>query len=148
MAIRPIDTEESFDSVLASTLFPSAVRLAQLAVQTHHSSSNTGDAGTAGATQEELSAKAASLRSNLAVLADQASNLPAGQLSLEDQDWLIEQLESRVHESRQALVKMAELTKLEAVATSETVDAKAQIVAAASAAAEGRSENDQMDMAA
>lgn len=132
----------AFDGALASTLFPAAVRLADLAT---HSTPAQAPGGTGAAqneaegtgkrptaTQEQLSAQvspclppllghsppapssahpvpptqAAALKRNLATLSAQAESLPAGQLGLEDQDWLIGQLEARVEQTRCVLARV------------------------------------------
>ncbi|GAA6000651.1 hypothetical protein JCM10207_004594 [Rhodosporidiobolus poonsookiae] len=103
------DTHEiALDTALASTLFPAALRLA------HLSSSSNPTSDDSFPTQPhhklELSKQAAQLRTSLATLQQQATQLPAGNLSLEDQDWMVEQLEAELARKRNYLVKMAELT--------------------------------------
>ncbi|GAA5864694.1 hypothetical protein JCM3774_006045 [Rhodotorula dairenensis] len=152
MAVQATDpAEPPFDCVLASTLFPAALRLAHLATHPR-------DAAEPAATLEQLSEQAASLKANLARLSEQADQLPAAQLSLEDQDWLIQQLEARVEQSRQALVKMSELTRFDpddgrpAGPADDTTTAAASAVerenAGASAPAPAGLKPDQMDTAA
>ncbi|GAA5830962.1 hypothetical protein JCM11251_005093 [Rhodosporidiobolus azoricus] len=116
-------TTTAFDSALASILFPSLVNLAHLAHSSSSSSPSTDSATTAGAADAaasklELSKQAAHLRSTLSTLKTQAAHTPAGNLSLEDQDWLIGQLEQELTRKRDDLAKMAELTAL--VTTSGT----------------------------
>ncbi|BGP53413.1 hypothetical protein JCM8202_000269 [Rhodotorula sphaerocarpa] len=140
----------AFDGALASTLFPAAVRLADLAT---HSTPAQAPGGTGAAqnevegtgkrptaTQEQLSAQAAALKRNLATLSAQAESLLAGQLGLEDQDWLIGQLEARVEQTRQALARMAELSDMGAGAVAAP--------AATQPESTGPASEDRMDTAA
>ncbi|BGP13334.1 hypothetical protein JCM10213_001479 [Rhodosporidiobolus nylandii] len=116
MAQQP-QQPQPFDGALASTLFPSFVHLNHLAT----SAEGGPAAGEAGSAQEklELSKQAAQLRTALATLQAQAANLPAGNLSLEDQDWLIEKLEGEVARKRDDLARMVQLT---AQASGKTTD--------------------------
>ncbi|KWU45671.1 hypothetical protein RHOSPDRAFT_32593 [Rhodotorula sp. JG-1b] len=146
MAVQAKDAQEpAFDSVLASGLYPAAVRLAHLAVQT---TPHRADAAAPVATPEQLSEQAASLRNNLARLTDQANKLPAGQLSLEDQDWLIQQLETRVEQSRQALATMARLTRLDPVTDDTRAPAAPAAVTTEGGDAGAALDDDRMDTAA
>ncbi|BGP37289.1 hypothetical protein JCM10450v2_001200 [Rhodotorula kratochvilovae] len=104
-------SQPALDAALASTLFPSVLRIAHLAAA-------PADAAPADPTDAasdpklELSKQAASLHSTLATLSAQAAALPAGNLSLEDQAWLIGQLEAEVARKREELGRMAQLTQL------------------------------------
>ncbi|GJN87942.1 hypothetical protein Rhopal_000897-T1 [Rhodotorula paludigena] len=104
-------TQPSFDAPLASTLFPDIVRLtASAAAPPAAADSGTAQNDVSRTIKLDLSKQAAQLHSNLAALSTQAAALPAGNLSLEDQDWLIAQLEKEVERKRQELAKMAQLT--------------------------------------
>ncbi|GAA5884829.1 hypothetical protein JCM6882_007112 [Rhodosporidiobolus microsporus] len=108
-------SSNTFDSSLAATLFPNLVNLASLASSSSSSSadsSSTTGAVNAATSKLELSKQAAQLRTTLAALKDQAAAVPAGNLSLEDQDWLIERLEGEVQRKRDDLAQMAQLTAL------------------------------------
>ncbi|GAA5973672.1 hypothetical protein JCM11641_005074 [Rhodosporidiobolus odoratus] len=105
--------QQLFDPSLTSTLFPSLVNLATLAA-TSTPTADTANGVTGGDAQSklELNKQAAQLRNTLTTLQQQATTIPAGNLSLEDQDWLIERLESEVQRKKDDLAKMAELTAL------------------------------------
>ncbi|GAA5862489.1 hypothetical protein JCM8547_002081 [Rhodosporidiobolus lusitaniae] len=103
--------ETVFNSASAGQIFPAVVRLAQLASSSSSPSASDGATTTdAGQSKLELSKQAAQLRSSLATLQTQANLLPAGELSLKDQDWLIEQLEAELTKKRNDLATMAKLT--------------------------------------
>ncbi|BGP29517.1 hypothetical protein JCM10296v2_001256 [Rhodotorula toruloides] len=118
-----------FDAPLASTLLPSLVKLAQLAADASSVGTSHGEAGDAAGETDgarnakvEISKLAASLRTKLATLSDQAATLPAGDLSLDDQAWLLGELEKEVARKREELQKMAQLTALSADKSKEAMD--------------------------
>ncbi|BGP67821.1 hypothetical protein NBRC10513v2_001142 [Rhodotorula toruloides] len=118
-----------FDVPLASTLLPSLVKLAQLAADASSVGTSNGEAGDAAGETDgarnakgEMSKQAASLRTKLATLSAQAAALPAGDLSLDDQAWLIGELEKEVERKREELQKMAQLTALSADKGKEAMD--------------------------
>ncbi|GAA6000621.1 hypothetical protein JCM10207_004580 [Rhodosporidiobolus poonsookiae] len=100
--------ETTLDTALASTLLPAALRLAHLFSSSNPTSDDSSP--TQPHHKLELSKQAAQLRTSLSTLQQQATRLPAGNLSLEDQDWMVEQLEAELARKRKDLVKMAELT--------------------------------------
>ncbi|GAA5827724.1 hypothetical protein JCM5353_002279 [Sporobolomyces roseus] len=106
----------TFDSALAGTLFPRLLNLATLST-TSSSSSSTSSTGAsdieARAAKLELNKQASQLRTNLATLQMQAKGLEAGDMSLEDQEWLIQELEKELGKKRQELEKMVQLTSFE-----------------------------------
>ncbi|GAA5902049.1 uncharacterized protein JCM6883_000475 [Sporobolomyces salmoneus] len=111
-----------FDRALAGTLLPRLINLSQLATSASTSNSSFSSQSTganeveARASKLELNKQAASLRTSLNLLQHQANNLEAGDLSLEDQDWLIEELEKELVKKREELKKMVELTSFGAKA--------------------------------
>ncbi|BGP22313.1 vegetative cell wall protein gp1 [Rhodotorula toruloides] len=122
-AIKP------FDAPLASTLLPSLVRLAQLAVDTSSVGASNGEIGDAAGDTDgamnpkvEISKQAATLRTKLATLSAQAAALPAGDLSLDDQAWLIGELEKEVERRREELQRTAQLIALSADKGQEAMD--------------------------
>ncbi|BGO89024.1 hypothetical protein NBRC10512_008215 [Rhodotorula toruloides] len=122
-------TNKPFDAPLASTLLPSLVKLSQLAADASSVGASNGEAGDAAGETDgarsakvEISKQAASLRTKLATLSAQAAALPAGDLSLDDQAWLIGELEREVERKREELHKMALLTALSAEKGKETMD--------------------------
>lgn len=126
-------TNKPFDAPLASTLLPPLVKLSQLAADASSVGASNGEAGDAAdETDGARSAKveiskqvrlhrfqpsgtscsaarfgqAASLRTKLATLSAQAAALPAGDLSLDDQAWLIGELEKEVERKRCATLSI------------------------------------------
>ncbi|GAA6038531.1 hypothetical protein JCM8097_004616 [Rhodosporidiobolus ruineniae] len=123
----------TFDPSTASTLFPSVVRLANVAALASGTASSTDAASSTtqpdsqahAQSKLELSKQAAQLRSTLQLLHAQASALPAGNLSLEDQDWLIAELEKELDRKRVDLAKIADLTALAGVDQPDQMDTAA-----------------------
>ncbi|GAA5924862.1 uncharacterized protein JCM15063_005752 [Sporobolomyces koalae] len=122
-----------FDAALAGTLFPRVIRLAQLstaAAQPPSSSVSSATPGSnpsgpsapvAGATDVEqralkleLNKQASQLRVTLETLKQQADSLDAGNLSLDDQQWLIDQLERQLALAKNASNEMLRLASLPA----------------------------------
>ncbi|CEQ39100.1 SPOSA6832_00621 [Sporobolomyces salmonicolor] len=111
----------TLDGALAATLFPRLVQLAKLSSLESPSSSAAGaiDDAEARAAKLEVNKQASQLRTSLATLQAQAQNLSAGNMSLDDQTWLIEQLEKEVERKRSELAEMVQLTSFTAKATKE-----------------------------
>ncbi|GAA6056185.1 hypothetical protein JCM3770_004252 [Rhodotorula araucariae] len=118
------DPSQALDAALAATLFPSVLRIAHLAA----SPADPAPAGQADHAPDhklELSKQAAQLHTTLATLSAQAAALPAGNLSIEDQAWLITQLEAEVARKRAELGTMANLAQLAMIgAQADEGDAK------------------------
>ncbi|GAA5984334.1 hypothetical protein JCM5350_001019 [Sporobolomyces pararoseus] len=110
-----MSSQSQFDSALAGTLYPRLINLSKLStavssISTQQSQSNGASDVEARAAKLELNKQASQLRTSLATLQAQANNLEAGDLSLEDQDWLIKELEKELVKKREELKKMVELT--------------------------------------
>ncbi|GAA5870996.1 hypothetical protein JCM16303_001655 [Sporobolomyces ruberrimus] len=105
-------TTTAFDSALAGTLFPRLINLSNLSTTASAQSSQVTGASDveARAAKLELNKQASQLRTSLTTLQQQANELEAGEMSLEDQDWLIEELEKELVKKREELKKMVELT--------------------------------------
>ncbi|GAA5955513.1 hypothetical protein JCM3765_006800 [Sporobolomyces pararoseus] len=113
-----MSSQVQFDSALAGTLYPRLINLSKLstAVSTtsaQQSQSNGASDVEARAAKLELNKQASQLRTSLATLQAQANNLEAGDMSLEDQDWLIQELEKELVKKREELKKMVELTSFD-----------------------------------
>lgn len=114
-------TTAAFDSATASTLFPSLVNLAKLASAPPPplpASTTDSDTRTAAQIRVDLAKQvrnppplpppnlahplpqAAQIRNSLVSLQSQADVLPAADMSIEDQDWLIQQLEAELSKRR------------------------------------------------
>ncbi|GAA5860636.1 hypothetical protein JCM1840_000325 [Sporobolomyces johnsonii] len=106
-----LDPSQSFDGALAATLFPRLVQLANLSsLESPSSAQPPADDPQARAAKLEVNKQASQLRTSLATLQAQAQNLPAGNMSLDDQTWLIEQLEKELERKRSELAQMVQLT--------------------------------------
>ncbi|ORY90886.1 hypothetical protein BCR35DRAFT_299503 [Leucosporidium creatinivorum] len=101
-----MDTQPpTFDTTLASHLFPQLVQLIQAASL----QKPTAEDPEARVAKVEVGKQASHLRSALAALRTQAAALPAGEMSLDDQAWLIEQLEERLETKKTELSSLAKL---------------------------------------
>ncbi|GAA5891437.1 hypothetical protein JCM5296_006532 [Sporobolomyces johnsonii] len=106
-----LDPSQSFDGALAATLFPRLVQLANLSsLEFPSSAPPPADDSQARPAKLEVNKQASQLRTSLATLQAQAQNLPAGNMSLDDQTWLIEQLEKELERKRSELAQMVQLT--------------------------------------
>ncbi|KAM0792837.1 hypothetical protein ACM66B_002603 [Microbotryomycetes sp. NB124-2] len=93
--------------VTASALAPSAD--SQTSATNQSSAGQAVDDADARQSKIELARLATQLRSNLAMLKTQAQQIPAGHLSLQDQAWLVEQLEATLHDKKRQLESLKEL---------------------------------------
>ncbi|GAA6026272.1 hypothetical protein JCM11491_001137 [Sporobolomyces phaffii] len=112
---RTSSTTPAFDGALAGTLLPRLHHLAHLATTAAASAVDPASATTTSAGLSDVEARAAKLelnkqasevRASLARLDLEANHLEAGELSLDDQDWLIDHLERELESKREELAKL------------------------------------------
>ncbi|SCZ92386.1 BZ3500_MvSof-1268-A1-R1_Chr5-2g07822 [Microbotryum saponariae] len=106
----------SFDTVLARSLLPSIIALSQSAALLHSAPSTTTSDPTSTAASKEAALNAAKsdlgrqaspmypgatqLRNALATLQTQAQHLEMGDLSIQDQSWIIKELQLKLDQKR------------------------------------------------
>ncbi|KAL8280411.1 hypothetical protein RQP46_007059 [Phenoliferia psychrophenolica] len=97
---------QPFNAALAASLLPGLVALAEQSALLHAANEADPDAR---AGKLEVGKQATQLRTALAALRVQAQTLPAGNLSLDDQAYLIERLEEEDEKKRDGLASLAKL---------------------------------------
>ncbi|KAK4698074.1 hypothetical protein P7C70_g8114, partial [Phenoliferia sp. Uapishka_3] len=100
---------EPFDAALAASLLPQLIALAEQSQLANAPTESDADARAAKLQVGKQLFEATQLRTSLAALRVQAQNLPAGDLSLDDQEYLIAKLEEEVERKREALASLAKL---------------------------------------
>ncbi|KDE08613.1 hypothetical protein MVLG_01075 [Microbotryum lychnidis-dioicae p1A1 Lamole] len=98
----------SFDTDLAHSLLPSIIALSQSAALLHGPSTTTSGPTSTAASKEaalnaaksDLGRQATQLRNALATLQTQAQHLEMGDLSIQDQSWIIKELQFKLDQKR------------------------------------------------
>ncbi|GAA6063342.1 hypothetical protein JCM10212_004363 [Sporobolomyces blumeae] len=105
----------SFDATLATSILPRLERLSQLHSASTPAPSTPGSTATAPppSSNQETTREASQLRIALASLREQANAIEAGHMSLDDQDWLVQQLEKELSLKRLELDNLVKLTSVE-----------------------------------
>ncbi|GAA5928638.1 hypothetical protein JCM3775_004591 [Rhodotorula graminis] len=138
----PAPAPAPLDTAQFATLFPSVVRLAHLASSSSSPStiSATDPADSSHPAEPdahhpdpklELSRQAAALHSTLRTLDAQVAQVPNAHLSVDDQHWLVEQLQLECSRRRAQLAHVASLTQLDLAPAHSPAHADADMADAA-----------------